>query len=118
MPELHKMVPPLGVLQDRGHKVALITDGRMSGASGKILSAIHLTPEACEGGPSSKIRDGDMIRLDANKGVLEILVDEAVLAKRRKPRVDLSVNESGLGRELFANFRANVSGAARGASAI
>ncbi|MGB7286242.1 MAG: phosphogluconate dehydratase [Salaquimonas sp.] len=118
MPELHKMVPPLGVLQDKGFKVALITDGRMSGASGKILSAIHLTPEACEGGPISKIRDGDMIRLDANSGKLELLVDEAVIAKRRKPRVDLSDNETGLGRELFATFRRNVTGSADGASAL
>jgi len=115
MPELHKMVPPLGVLQDRGFKVALITDGRMSGASGKILSAIHLTPEAVDGGPISKVRDGDMIRLDATSGKLELLVNDQTLSKRRKPRVDLSGNESGLGREMFANFRASVSTSAQGA---
>lgn len=118
MPELHKMVSPLGVLQDRGFKVALITDGRMSGASGKILSAIHLTPEACEGGPISKIQDGDIIRLNAGSGNLELLVDETALANRPSPVVDLDKNETGLGRELFANFRRNVSNSAEGASAI
>ncbi len=118
MPELHKMVAPLGVLQDRGFKVALITDGRMSGASGKILSAIHLTPEACEGGMIGKIRNGDMIRMDANSGLLDVLVDEGILTKRRKPKFDTLKNESGLGRELFANFRRNVSSAAEGASAL
>jgi phosphogluconate dehydratase len=75
MPELHKLTPALGVLQDRGHKVALVTDGRMSGASGKVPAAIHLTPEAVDGGPIAKIRDGDIIRLDANAGTLEVLAD-------------------------------------------
>ena len=73
MPELHKLTPPLGVLQDRGFKVALVTDGRMSGASGKVPAAIHLTPEAVDGGPIAKIRDGDIIRLDADAGTLEVL---------------------------------------------
>lgn len=118
MPELHKMVPPLGVLQDRGHRVALVTDGRMSGASGKILSAIHLTPEACEGGPVSKIRDGDIIRLDGEKGTLEVLVEDGKLNRRRKAKADLSANEYGIGRELFAVFRRSVSGADTGASAL
>jgi len=116
MPELHKMVSPLGVLQDRGYRVALITDGRMSGASGKILTAIHLTPEACDGGPISKIRNGDMVRLDAETGRLDVLVDENILSRRRKAVADLSGNERGIGRELFANFRAIVSGADTGAS--
>jgi len=115
MPELHKMVPPLGVLQDRGHRVALITDGRMSGASGKILAAIHVTPEACEGGPISKVRDGDVIRLDAEVGKLEVLTDAKTFSRRRKAKADLSGNAHGIGRELFANFRANVSGADTGA---
>ena len=118
MPELHKMVPPLGVLQDRGHRVALITDGRMSGASGKILSAIHITPEACEGGPISKIRNGDMIRLDAEAGTLEVLVDAGKLAERPKAEVDLSKNGFGIGRELFANFREAVTGSDTGAAAF
>jgi phosphogluconate dehydratase len=118
MPELHKMVPPLGVLQDRGHKVALVTDGRMSGASGKILSAIHVTPEACEGGMIGKIEEGDMIRLDAESGALEVMVEADVLAARQTADIDLSANASGIGRELFANFRANVTSSAEGASAL
>jgi len=118
MPELHKMVPPLGVLQDRGFKVALVTDGRMSGASGKILSAIHVTPEACEGGMIGKIMEGDMVRLDGDKGVLDVMVDAETLAGRQVADADLSANETGIGRELFANFRANVSSAAEGASAL
>ena len=75
MPELHRLTPPLAVLQDKGFRVALVTDGRMSGASGKVPAAIHLTPEAVDGGPIAKIRDGDMIRLDADKGTLEVLAD-------------------------------------------
>lgn len=118
MPELHKMVPPLGVLQDKGFKVALITDGRMSGASGKILSAIHLSPEACEGGPIGKIKDGDVIRLDASNGTLDVLIDATEFAGRENAQPDLSGNESGLGRELFANFRRNVTSSLDGASAI
>ncbi len=118
MPELHKMVPPLGVLQDRGHRVALVTDGRMSGASGKILSAIHVTPEAADGGMIGKVRTGDVIRLDANSGKLELLVDAEELAERRAPEPDLTHYHQGLGRDLFANFRANVSGASEGASSI
>ncbi|MBL4892872.1 MAG: phosphogluconate dehydratase [Rhizobiaceae bacterium] len=118
MPELHKMVPPLGVLQDRGFNVALVTDGRMSGASGKIPSAIHVTPEAAEGGNIGKIETGDIIRLDANAGTLELLVDADVIAGRTAANPDLSTNEFGLGRELFATFRANVSGAEMGASVI
>ncbi|MCB1386617.1 MAG: phosphogluconate dehydratase [Nitratireductor sp.] len=118
MPELHKMVPPLGDLQDRGFKVALVTDGRMSGASGKILSAIHVTPEAQEGGPIGRIRDGDLIRLDASAGTLEVLVTPQELAARPQAEADLSANGHGIGRELFAGFRQLVSGADTGASAI
>ena len=116
MPELHKLTPSLGVLQDRGQKVALVTDGRMSGASGKIPAAIHVTPEAAEGGVIAKIRDGDMIRLDGETGRLEILVDADELGARPAIVADLSANEFGLGRELFAVFRRAVGPADRGAS--
>ncbi|AXV14472.1 phosphogluconate dehydratase [Neorhizobium sp. SOG26] len=116
MPELHRLTPPLGVLQDRGFKVALVTDGRMSGASGKVPAAIHLTPEASDGGPIAKIKDDDMIRLDAVNGTLEVLVDEAELAARAPAVADLSENEFGMGRELFAAFRRNVGHADQGAS--
>jgi phosphogluconate dehydratase len=105
MPELHKLTPLLGVLQDRGHRVALVTDGRMSGASGKVPAAIHVTPEAESGGPIARIRDGDMIRLDAAAGRLELLVDAAELAARTPATADLSANAFGTGRELFGNFR-------------
>ncbi|MBP2559985.1 phosphogluconate dehydratase [Neorhizobium galegae] len=116
MPELHRLTPPLGVLQDRGFKVALVTDGRMSGASGKVPAAIHITPEASDGGPIAKIRDGDMIRLDAVAGTLEVLVDAAEFAARTGVVVDLSENEFGMGRELFAPFRRHVGTADMGAS--
>lgn len=116
MPELHRLTPPLGVLQDRGFKVALLTDGRMSGASGKVPAAIHVTPEASAGGPIAKIRDGDMIRVDAVAGTLEVLVDEAEFAARTPVVADLSENEFGMGRELFAAFRRNVGLAEHGAS--
>ena len=115
MPELHKLTPALGVLQDRGFKVALVTDGRMSGASGKIPAAIQLHPEACKGGAIAKVRDGDLIRLDATRGVLEVLVDEAEFAARSGELPDMQKNQSGTGRELFSMFRANVSSAETGA---
>jgi phosphogluconate dehydratase len=118
MPELHKLTTILGVLQDRGHKVALVTDGRMSGASGKVPAAIHVTPEALEGGVIGKIRDGDIIRLDADNGTLEVLAPTAELAVRKTPDIDLSANEHGLGRELFAGFRQMVGRADHGASAF
>lgn len=118
MPELHKMVQPLGILFDRGYKVALITDGRMSGASGKVPSAIHITPEAADGGAIAKIQDGDMIRLDATNGTLILLVDDDELEKREIVKADLSGNQMGVGRQLFANFRNIVGGAADGASSI
>ena len=116
MPELHKLTPALGVLQDRGFKVALLTDGRMSGASGKVPAAIHMTPEAVNGGPISKIRDGDMIRLDANEGTLTFLGDEKELLARTPATEDLRSQHYGMGRELFAGFRAMVGVADKGAS--
>ena len=116
MPELHKLTPALGVLQDRGFKVALLTDGRMSGASGKVPAAIHLTPEAVDGGPISKLRDGDMIRLDANAGTLQFLGDEAEFNARSPATEDLSNQQWGMGRELFAGMRSLVGVADRGAS--
>ncbi|TAY31462.1 phosphogluconate dehydratase [Rhizobium leguminosarum] len=118
MPELHKLTPPLGVLQDRGFRVALLTDGRMSGASGKVPAAIHVTPEAVDGGPIARIREGDIIRLDAIKGTLELLVDAADLAEREPVTVDLSDNEFGMGRELFAPFRRAVGASDQGASVL
>ncbi len=118
MPELHRLTPPLGVLQDRGFKVALVTDGRMSGASGKVPAAIHVTPEASDCGPISLIRDGDIIRLAAISGTLEVLVSAAELAKREPARADLSGNEWGMGRELFAPFRRNAGPADQGASVL
>jgi phosphogluconate dehydratase len=118
MPELHKLTPTLGLLQDRGFKVALVTDGCMSGASGKVPAAIHVTPEAADRGPLAKVRSGDMIRLDARTGRLEALVDEADWAWRTAAEPDLSRNGQGLGRELFANFRSAVTTADTGATAI
>nr|MEC9420499.1 dihydroxy-acid dehydratase [Pseudomonadota bacterium] len=115
MPELHKLTPCLGILQDRGHKVALITDGRMSGASGKVPAAIHVTPEAAAGGPIAKIRDGDMIRVDAVTGKLEVLVDEAEFNARPLAEADLSQSQFGTGRDLFAAFRGAVGSADTGA---
>jgi phosphogluconate dehydratase len=116
MPELHKLTPVLGILQDRGHKVALVTDGRMSGASGKVPAAIHVTPEALDGGPIGKVRDGDMVRLDAVKGTLEVLIAEAELAARENAAPDLSANTHGVGRELFDVFRSVAGRADTGAS--
>lgn len=118
MPELHKLTPPLGVLQKRGYKVALVTDGRMSGASGKVPAAIHVTPEAIDGGLISKVHDGDLIKLDAINGTLELLVDAEELARRQPAAHDLSDSAFGMGRELFATMRQNLSGAEQGASAF
>ncbi|MDP5209348.1 phosphogluconate dehydratase [Microbulbifer sp. 2205BS26-8] len=118
MPELHKLTPTLGVLQDRGFKVALITDGRMSGASGKVPAAIHISPEAVEGGAIARVRNGDLIELDCEAGVLRVLVDEEVFAARKIAQCDLSESARGMGRELFANMRAIASGAETGASIL
>lgn len=114
MPELHKLTPPLGVLQDKGYKVALVTDGRMSGASGKTPAAIHMTPEALDGGVIGKIRDGDMIRLDAENGVIE-LIGAIDLDQRAARPHDFAAEHWGAGRELFAGFRALVNSAEEGA---
>lgn len=116
MPELHKLLPPLGVLQDRGRCVALVTDGRMSGASGKVPAAIHVTPEAADGGAIGKIRDGDMIRLDAVTGRLDVLAEPREFASRSAILPDLSQNGLGVGRELFASFRLNANRADEGAT--
>lgn len=116
MPELHKLTPGLGVLQDRGFKVALVTDGRMSGASGKVPAAIHLTPEALDNGPIGLIQDGDIIELDAETGVLELLVSETELQARRHALPDLAPSHQGMGRELFAPFRGAVGTAEEGAT--
>ncbi|MEO6013559.1 MAG: phosphogluconate dehydratase [Devosia sp.] len=116
MPELHNLTPALGVLQGRGFKVALVTDGRMSGASGKVPAAIHMTPEAVDGGPISKLRDGDMLRLDAEAGTLTYLGDERELLSRTPATEDLRSEHYGMGRELFAGFRSLVGAADRGAS--
>ncbi|MCB1502694.1 MAG: phosphogluconate dehydratase [Bauldia sp.] len=118
MPELHKLTPTLGVLQDRGHKVALLTDGRMSGASGKVPAAIHVTPEAADGGPIAKLRDGDIIRLDAPRGRLQVLVDAGEFAARTPATTDLAANEYGVGRELFRLFRASAHPAELGAGVL
>ncbi len=115
MPELHKLTPPLGVLQDKGFKVALITDGRMSGASGKVPAAIHVTPEALDGGVIARIRDGDIICLDAEAGTLTLRVDAATLETRTPAAHDLDQDRWGTGRELFAGLRALVGPAEDGA---
>ncbi len=115
MPELHKLMPLMGALQDRGFSVALVTDGRMSGASGKVLAAIHVTPEAAQGGAIAKLRDGDIVRVDANAGVLEI-VAPVDWARREVASIDLGASGRGAGRELFALFREHASSAEAGAS--
>ena len=116
MPELHKLTPPLGVLQDKGFKVALITDGRMSGASGKVPAAIHLSPEGARGGAIAKLQDGDIVRLCASRGALDVLVDEAEWAARMP--VPMPPQHVGTGRELFAMMRATADEAEKGGSAM
>jgi phosphogluconate dehydratase len=116
MPELHALTPVLAVLQDRGHKVALVTDGRMSGASGKVPSAIHVAPEALDGGPIGKVRDGDIIRVDAANGRLEVLAEG--VADRDAATPDLSGNAWGVGRELFEVFRDRAGPATEGAGVV
>jgi phosphogluconate dehydratase len=116
MPELHRLMPPLGVLQDKGYKVALVTDGRLSGASGKVPAALHVTPEAANGGNIARIEDGDILRLDSIAGTLEVKVDPAIWASRTPAQADLSASHVGTGRELFAAFRNVVSTADTGAS--
>jgi phosphogluconate dehydratase len=118
MPELHKLTPPLAVLQGKGYRVALVTDGRMSGASGKVPAAIHVSPESAAGGPLAKVRDGDLIRLDATAGTLQVLVSEPEWAAREVLAMPESLrvaNGIGMGRGLFANMRRNALSAEEGA---
>ncbi|NMM79447.1 phosphogluconate dehydratase [Acidovorax sp. SRB_14] len=118
MPELHKLTPPLAVLQGKGYRVALVTDGRMSGASGKVPAAIHVSPEAAAGGPLAKVRDGDLLRVDGRAGTLTALVDEATWAARSAAAMPAALQQSNtlsMGRELFAGFRRNALTAEEGA---
>jgi phosphogluconate dehydratase len=118
MPELHKLTPPLAVLQGRGFRVALVTDGRMSGASGKVPAAIHVTPEAAAGGPLARLRDGDIVRVDGVAGTLQALVSDAEWAAREPATMPGSLRQAnghGIGRELFAAFRRNALAAEEGA---
>ena len=116
MPELHGLTPVLGILQDRGFKIALVTDGRMSGASGKIPSAIHMSPEAARGGPLAQVRDGDLIAFDSEKGTLDIKVDSETFAAREPVPFRPNESSAGLGREMFAYFRQMAGTADSGAS--
>jgi phosphogluconate dehydratase len=116
MPELHALTPALANLQDAGHHVAMVTDGRMSGASGKVPAAIHVSPEILAGGPLGLVRDGDIIRVDATQGTLEALVPADVWSSRKMATTDLSSSHIGMGRELFAGFRSNVTEAEQGAA--
>jgi phosphogluconate dehydratase len=115
MPELHSLTPALSVLQDRGLRVALVTDGRMSGASGKVPAAIHLVPEAADGGPIARLCDGDVITLDAGAGTLAV---DADLGGRAAAAPDLLGNSWGTGREMFGMFRAHATTAAEGGSVL
>jgi phosphogluconate dehydratase len=118
MPELHKLTPPLAILQNKGFEVALVTDGRMSGASGNVPAAIHVSPEAAAGGPLAKLQDGDIIRVDAVSGTLEVLVDTAQWDARRNATMPVALQTSngiGMGRELFAGMRRNALAAEQGA---
>ncbi len=118
MPELHKLITYLSVIMDRGYKVGLVTDGRLSGASGKVPFAIHCTPEAFCGGMLAKVQDGDLIRMDAHNNVLELKVDEQELAAREYATPDLASHRYGLGRQIFAPLRKDLLGAEEGASSI
>ena len=118
MPELHKLTPPLAVLQGKGFKVALVTDGRMSGASGKVPAAIHLSPEASAGGALAKLQDGDVVRLDAAAGTLQALVSDSQWNARPPATMPQALTLSsgqGMGRELFANMRRSALTAEEGA---
>ncbi|MBJ7263576.1 MAG: phosphogluconate dehydratase [Burkholderiaceae bacterium] len=118
MPELHKLTPSLGILQDAGYHVALVTDGRMSGASGKVPAAIHVSPEALAGGDIGRVRSGDMMRVDGERGTLDVLIDASVLASRETPMPDLAAYHAGMGRDLFSAFRQQASTAESGGSPI
>jgi len=118
MPELHKLTPTLAVMQDRGQRVALLTDGRMSGASGKVLAAIHLVPETLDHGPIARLRDGDRVRIDADAGVIEVMVDEAEWQARVPEVPSQHGNRTGSGRELFGLMRAATGTAEEGACSL
>jgi phosphogluconate dehydratase len=118
MPELHKLTPPLAVLQAQGYQVALVTDGRMSGASGKVPAAIHVSPEAASGGPLARVLDGDVIRMDAVAGLLQVLVDPETWNARTPATMPMNLqaaNSRGMGRELFNNLRKHALKAEEGA---
>jgi phosphogluconate dehydratase len=116
MPELHGLTPALTSLQDQGYRVALVTDGRMSGASGKVPNAIHVTPEAVLAGNFAKIHDGDIIELDLEHGVLQLHIADSELAARSAEVIDLTGNHVGFGRELFTQLRTNLSESELGAT--
>ncbi|MBD3584347.1 phosphogluconate dehydratase [Salinimonas sp. HHU 13199] len=118
MPELHRLTPPLGVLQDRGYQVALVTDGRMSGASGKVPAAIHVTPEAFNGGLLAKVQNGDMVELNTQTGELTLCVEQSELDAREPAKADLANHHEGMGRELFAGMRSVMTGAEEGACSL
>lgn len=118
MPELHRLTPPLGVLQDRGYKVALVTDGRMSGASGKVPAAIHVTPEAFNGGLLAKVKNDDIIELNTETGELTLCVNKAQLDAREPAKADLTNHHEGMGREMFGGMRAVLTGAEEGACSL
>lgn len=118
MPELHRLTPPLGVLQDKGFKVALVTDGRMSGASGKVPAAIHVTPEAYDGGMLARVENGDMIELDAATGKLNLLISDEELAARVPKQANIGNHHVGMGREMFAGMRGLLTGAEEGACSL
>jgi phosphogluconate dehydratase len=118
MPELHSLTPPLAVLQDRGFHVALVTDGRMSGASGKVPAAIHVTPEAIKGGMLAKIQTGDMIELNTQTGAMDVLLSDEELAKREAKITDVAKHQIGMGREMFAGMRTTLTGAEQGACSL
>ena len=118
MPELHQLTPSLASLQSKGFQVALVTDGRMSGASGSVPAAIHVTPEVFSGGPLGRVRDGDIVRLDCAAGVLEAKVPDDVWRHREPPAMLHSDNEFGIGRELFASLRRAAGEAEAGAMSL
>ncbi|MFO3115443.1 phosphogluconate dehydratase [Legionella pneumophila serogroup 2] len=118
MPELHQLTPKLGVLMDKGFHVALVTDGRMSGASGKVPAAIHVTPEAVDGGGIAKIETGDMILIDCERGILQLLVSDEELAGRSPVAIEGYSSVQGMGRELFGNLRLHFTGAEQGACSL
>lgn len=118
MPELHSLTPPLAVLQDRGFHVALVTDGRMSGASGKVPAAIHVTPEAIKGGMLAKVKTGDMVELNTQTGAMDVLISDEELAKREAKVTDVAKHQIGMGREMFAGMRSTLTGAEQGACSL